>query len=82
MPRSALRGNVPRDAAEKPAIRRKNLNIDQNKLDRAVKILGAHSETEAVDRALDLLVFREDLLEGIRRIGGTGGVENFFDEHL
>jgi hypothetical protein len=66
--------------AGKPTIRRKNMNIDQEKLDRAVEILGARSETEAIDQALDLLVFREELLSGIDRIAGNGGIENYFDE--
>jgi hypothetical protein len=58
--------------------RRKNLNIDQTKLDRVKRALGAKTETEAVDAALSLVLFREDLVEGIRRISGTGGVENVF----
>ena len=71
---------VRRSATKKPDIRRKNLNIDQGKLDRAVEILGARSETDAIDQALDLLVFREELLAGIDRIAGKGGVENYFDD--
>jgi hypothetical protein len=63
-------------------IRRKNLNIDQAKLDRVVELLGARSETEAVDQALDLLLFREELIAGVRGIAGTGGVENYFDDEL
>ena len=59
-------------------IRRKNLNIDQTKLDRVVDLLGAQTETEAIDQALELLLLREELLEGIARIAGTGGVENVF----
>ena len=59
-------------------IRRKNLNIDQAKLDRVVDLLGAQTETEAIDQALELLLLREELLEGIARIAGTGGVENVF----
>jgi len=62
-------------------VRRKNLNIDQAKLDRAVSILGARSETDAIDQALDLVLFREELVDGIRSLAGTGGVENYFDEH-
>jgi hypothetical protein len=62
-------------------IRRKNLNIDQAKLDRAVSILGARSETDAIDQALDLVLFRDELVDGIRSLAGTGGVENYFDEH-
>ena len=62
-------------------IRRKNLNVDQAKLDRAVSVLGARSETDAIDQALDLVLFREELIEGIGRLAGSGGVENYFDEH-
>ncbi|MGI9181425.1 MAG: hypothetical protein ACR2H9_13105 [Longimicrobiaceae bacterium] len=63
-----------------PNIRRKNLNIDQTKLDRVVQLLEARSETEAVDQALDLVLFRQELVEGVRRIAGSGGVENFFGD--
>ncbi len=63
---------------ELPSIRRKNLNIDQSKLDRVRDVLGAQTETEAIDQALDLVLFRDELIEGIRRIGGTGGVTNYF----
>jgi len=59
-------------------IRRKNLNIDQAKLDRVKQALGAKTETEAVDQALSMVLFREELVEGIRRISGSGGVENVF----
>jgi hypothetical protein len=40
-------------------IRRKNLNIDQTKLDRVRDLLGAKTETEAIDRTLDILLHRE-----------------------
>ena len=45
-----------------------------------VELLGVRTETEAVDRALDLLRFSEELVAGVERIAGTGGVENFFDQ--
>ena len=54
-----------------------NLNVDRNDV---VDPLGVRTETVAVDRALDLLLFREELVAGVERIAGTGGVENFFDE--
>lgn len=63
----------------KGKVRRKNLNIDQAKLDRARRILGVRTETEAVDQALSMLLFREELVQGIRDIGGMGGVENYFN---
>ena len=62
------------------SVRRKNTNIDQAKLDRVKELLGARSETEAVDQALDFLLLREELVEGIRRIGGTGGVRDVYGE--
>ena len=60
-------------------IRRKNVNIDQVKLDRVRAILGADSETDAIDQALSMLLLRDELLAGVARIGGTGGVTNFFE---
>lgn len=59
-----------------PDIRRKHVRIDQAKLDRAVEILDARSEADAIDQALSLLAFQNDLIEGINRIGGTGGVDD------
>lgn len=60
-------------------VRRKNLNIDQGKLDRVRELLGAKTETEAVDEALSMLLLREELIRGVERIAGTGGVENVFE---
>ena len=48
-------------------IRRKNLNIDQAKLDRVRELLGADTETEAVDQALSALLLREELNSSRRR---------------
>ena len=62
-----------------PRIRRKNLNIDQRKLDRVRKLLGTDTETEAIDQALDMILFREELVGGIERIAGTRGVKNVFE---
>ncbi|MFW6089992.1 MAG: hypothetical protein ACOC8B_05025 [Gemmatimonadota bacterium] len=67
-----------RTGGSSDTIRRKNLNIDQAKLDRVKEVLGASTETEAVDRALDMILLREELVEGIRRIAGTGGVEEVY----
>lgn len=60
-------------------VRRKNLNIDQAKLDRVRELLGADTETEAVDQALSALILREELTAGVRRVAGSGGVENVFE---
>ncbi len=68
-----------RESGPRPNIRRKNLNIDQAKLDQARKLLGADTETETVDQALSALLLREELIAGLREVAGTGGVENVFD---
>jgi hypothetical protein len=44
------------------------------------ELLGVRTETEAVDQALSSLLLREELVEGVRRIAGTGGVENVFED--
>lgn len=68
-----------RNAASDRSVRRKNLNIDQAKLDRVRELLGAATETEAVDEALSMLLLREELVAGVKSIAGTGGVENAFE---
>ncbi len=55
---------------------RKNLRLSQAKLDRAKRILGAETETETVERALDLVVFREGLMAGVRRPAGSKSLQD------
>lgn len=65
------------DAASPPrAMRRKNLNIDQRKIERARRILGTKTETETIDRALDLVAFRDEILRSLELAKGKGGVES------
>jgi hypothetical protein len=59
---------------------RKNLYIDQRKLDVARKALGAETETETVDAALDAIAFRQELSDGIRRLRAAGGVKDIYRE--
>ena len=51
--------------------------MDQRKLDRARAIRGVHSETDAVDAALDLVAFRGEVLSGIDRLVAAGGLDGF-----
>lgn len=55
-------------------MRRKNMLMDQRKLDAARLALGAPSETAAVDAALDLVVFRSEVFRGLDALAATGGV--------
>lgn len=72
-----------RPIGTRPGMRRKNLNIDQGKLDRLIALLGSGTETEVVDQALDLLLFQEEAMAGLRKLAGRGHeIENLFDEHL
>lgn len=50
---------------------RKNFRLTQAKLDRARRVLGADTETETIEQALDLVAFRHDVLEGVRRLAGA-----------
>ncbi len=60
--------------------RRKNLWISQTKLDAAKKHLGAKTETEAIDSALDLVAFQHEVLTGLASMGGRGGFVNHFED--
>ncbi|HET9217299.1 MAG TPA: hypothetical protein VFR18_09990 [Terriglobia bacterium] len=59
---------------------RKNIVIDQRKLNRAKSILKVSTETDAVDAALDLVVFEGEVLGGIDRLVRAGGLTDPFDE--
>ena len=50
--------------------RRKNVRIDQRTLDLVKKELGAESETEAIEKALEQVAFRARLRERLREVGG------------
>jgi hypothetical protein len=62
----------------KRGIVRKNLRLTQAKIDKAKKILGAATETETIEQALDLVVFRNEVLDGLRRIAGSDSVRDVF----
>jgi hypothetical protein len=49
---------------------RKAFWLDPRLLDEARESLGASTEREAVEMALDLVVFRRDLIRGARALGG------------
>jgi len=65
------------EAGKSVYIRRKNLLLDQAKIDRAKRIFKASTETEAIHRALDavadLEAFRRELEKGFDILVGDGG---------
>jgi len=61
------------------APRRKNLRLHQSKIDEARAILGTATETDTIETALDLVVFRKELVDGVRAMRGTK-LRNLFDD--
>ncbi len=59
-------------------IRDKHLRIDPGKLAKARLLLDAATDTEAIDRALTLVVFEGEIDETLRSVGGKGGVKKVF----
>ena len=55
-------------------LKRKNMLMDQRKLDVAKAALGAETETAAVDAALDLVVFRTEVFHGLEELAAAGGI--------
>ncbi len=62
--------------------RRKNLFIDQNRIDRAKALLHVETETEAIDRALalveDLAQFEAEVDRGLAGLVAKGGFVDRF----
>jgi hypothetical protein len=65
-----------------PARRRKNLFIDQRRIDRVKALLHAETETETIDRALamaeDLAAFEVEVDRGLSGLVGRGGFVDRF----
>jgi hypothetical protein len=58
---------------------RKNVIMDQRKLDIARRALGVETETEAIDLALDFVAFREELASGFTAVRRSGGVDDVLE---
>lgn len=57
---------------------RKNMDMDAAKLAKAQELLGARSETEAVDMALDYVLFQGEVFSALDRLSALGGLEDVF----
>lgn len=60
------------------AIRHKHLQLDQGKLTRAKAVLGAKTETEAIERALALVVEEHTLDQPLKRAKGRMQLRKVF----
>ncbi len=62
--------------------RRKNIFIDQERIDRVRTLLRADSETETIDRALalaeDFVLFETEVMRGLEGMIGRGGFTDHF----
>ena len=71
-------------ARQRPSSRRagwvrKNVVMDQRKLDVARRALGVDTETEAIDQALDFVAFREELAKGFTAVRRSGGIDDVLE---
>ena len=64
--------------AKSEKVVRKNMRLRQDLIDRAKRILGTDTETETVEQALELVTFRNEVTEGIRRIAGSGSIRDIY----
>ena len=69
--------------AQRRSIRRKNLLLDQQKIDHARRIFRSNTDTEAIHRALDaaadLAAFQRELDRGFDALVGGGGFVDRFE---
>jgi hypothetical protein len=67
-----------------PLRRRKNIFVDQQRMDRVRTLLNADTETETVDRALaiaeDFVAFESEVTQGLRELVGKGGFIDHFSD--
>ena len=61
-----------------PAIARKNMDMDVAKLEMARELLGARTDTETVDRALDYVLFQGEVFAALDRLADLGGLNDPF----
>lgn len=61
-----------------PVMRHKHVRIDQAKLERAKRVLDANTDTEALDRALTLVVTEAGIDAALRSGGGKAKLEKLF----
>ncbi len=61
------------------AIRHKHLKLDQAKIDRARRLVGAKTEQDTLEQALDLLLSEGPILRAHRRVRRTAKIMRVFD---
>lgn len=54
------------------------MDMDAEKLANAQRVLGARSETEAVDMALDYVLYQAEVFDALDRLATAGGLVDAF----
>ncbi|OGQ56154.1 MAG: hypothetical protein A2W66_08800 [Deltaproteobacteria bacterium RIFCSPLOWO2_02_56_12] len=60
------------------ALKRKNYWLDETKIKKVRRLLKAKTETEAVQKAIDLVLFQEEASKAWVENAGVGGVEDLY----
>ena len=60
------------------ALRHKHVQLNQQKLDRARDILGARTETEALERALDIVLSEAAIIGVLKKARGKARIQKVF----
>lgn len=60
------------------ATRPRSLRLNPEKLARLRALLDAHSDAEAIEQAVDLLLAEEDIKTTLRKVKGKGRIERVF----
>jgi len=60
------------------ALKRKNYWLDEAKIKKVQQLLKAKTETEALQKALDLILFQEEAAKAWIDNAGMGGVEDLY----
>ncbi len=55
-------------------VKRKNYWLDEATIKKAQKLFGARTETEAIQKALELTIFQEEAAKAWRDNAGYGGI--------
>jgi Arc/MetJ family transcription regulator len=61
------------------SLRKKNVRIDQRKLNRALRILKVRTESEALDGALSVVVSEDKIDTALRKVRGKGRIRKVFE---
>ena len=73
-------GGTKRPRGRRTGWVRKNVIMDQSKLDAARRALGVETETEAIDQALDLIAFGMEVAKGVAAVRRSGGVDDVLED--